>query len=551
VTVSALVGLLVFFALPLLLRATLTQGARLVEWRAAIDVPLGVGLAAGVTLVNSHLAGRYLYGAPFTASDFSEYCEIVDAVIAGRPPVSGQRSLLVAWMLAPFVARFGVIDGFAIVATGSIFVLAGGLYLWGHAVAGRTAAVTSVTFLLACAPVAMFGRTLTFYPAIVAATALCSGATAMALRTRRAGWIVLGAIVSAAAPLFDVRNVSWTLACAPLVALAALLSPGRRVWALAVPICLWASWEAGTVAVPDALTGSLEQKAVTLVNDVRRLAGVSPPLAPCPGKGFTWGHSDPLAFGDTLRCLHTLNAGMPSAEQRKYDGGPRWDRSAAPWMPIVGIAAVFAAAGLVARRPFGALALIGPIVPFAVTLLTAWDDPNWRRVGAALVPAPLLLGVAWALLLEAGPGTLLGAVLTRSAPSPIPTAGRRAVRTSLAAVACATAVLLGVPYTPLAPSAPARAPYDADAEWVTLTDGTFRRRNLEIACGARIAADQARGVPAIGVSGRWFWGDTPVVATPFPDQGNPTPVVPNPAFQAPPVPDGGLPAPGESAVPVP
>jgi len=516
-------GVLVFFALPLVVRL-IAGGAGVARgWRSPIDLPVAGALCAVVAAATAWSAGAYLEGGPYTASDFAEYCEVVDATLEGRAHASGQRSLVVAGLLAPLVSALGVLDGFAVGAAAGVGVTAAGVYLWAHALAGRTAAVAGAVFVVACAPLAVFARTLTFYPSVVAASALASGATAMALRTRTTPWLALAAAAAAAAPLFDVRNVLWTAACAPLVLLAALVPPPGAPFhwlrALArvalVPLFLVTSWQIGSTTLPAMAAGTLEEQTRAFTNDVRRLATGAPPLPPCAGRGFKWGRFAVRELPVTVACLSRMSAGIPPAAAREANGGGRWARAVGPWMPLLGVGALLAAAGMSrerALRQLGVLVLLAPAVPFVITAATAWQDPNWRRIGAMFVPMPVLLGVAWAVVLEPERGSVLHRVLAPFQPA---TAAARRY-TALAAVG-AVAVVLGLPYTALSPTAPARGPWPADTEWATFTNGTWRDHPRQALCAARFEADARRGLPTLGRLGTLWWGAAPVRREVFPD----------------------------------
>jgi hypothetical protein len=514
VTVTVL-GLAFLFALPVLLRLLIGRAGREQEWRWPTDGAVALVATAITTILLVCTAGTALLYGPYTASDFGEYCELVDAVLGERRPVSLHRSLLPAWLLAPGVESLGVFDGFVLGAAAGAMGIAMGVYLWAYAIAGRTAALCALVFLLGCTPVAIFARTLSFYPSIVAITAVASGATAMALRTGGSGWIWTAGACVAAAPLFDVRNVLWIPTCGPLVMLAAAGvgtgSAGARVarW-VAFPLLLAASWHIGRYVASSDIGGSLEQQVLVFANDMRRLSGVTPPLRACPGDGLTWGVSDLRVLPDTARCLSKIQAEIPSYELRRFHDGDRWARVGAPWMPIVGLALVVSVLGMSGRRLFtqrGFLALVGPAVPFAMMAMSAMQDPNVRRIGAILVPAPVLLGVAWAVLFEADATSAVGRLLHR-----LDRARRNIRRMPVVgfAIGSAVAVLSGLPYTALAPSAPARAPVPADTEWAALVHGALPSRAQDVRCAARLAADRARGVPSLGRAGAWFWGDFPV-----------------------------------------
>jgi hypothetical protein len=533
--------------LPVLLGFALPDAFAPWRWRAVVDAPLALLLALVCGIWAAETAGASLAGAPFTASDFSDYCASVDAALSGEPAAGNQRSPLAARIVALFAARVGVLDGFAIVAVLGLVAIAVGVYLWAHAAGDRLAAVAGVVLVAAFGPVVLLARTPTFYPQLVAASVLASATTAMALRTRGTAWIGLAAAFVGTAPLFDARDALWTFTCAPLLLVAALCAPAadaegaagaggardvrgarvaRRLGRVAL-VCaiLVLGWAAGRLVYPQSYGGTLEWQTWVFVSDMRRSAGLAAGVPMCPGTGLVWGWTDPRGIPDTLACLHTLRAGLPGAAERAWNVDQRWSVLGAPWVPIVGSALVIAAAGL-ARRPARLLALVAPMLPFVLTAATARDDPHVRRIGAALVVGPVAVGVAGVVLVGAAAGLRgwsrrwpaldlpavvgrgwwarrLVAAAQRARDLPAPT--RHAIGLALAVLAAGAAQ--SCPGSALAPDVAARRPVFADAEWIeyaTGKRGVDAPRRIDAACARRLAADHARGVPAYGVLGtRW------------------------------------------------
>lgn len=517
-------GLVFLFLFPVIIRLGSSALAPS-GWQARVDVPLALLSSALAAVGAACCSGRYFTNSPFTASDFSEYCEIVDATIAGRPAISAQRSFLVAHLIAPLARQFGLIDGFALSAIASLFVIGLALYIWGHAIAGRAAALCSVVFLVACMPVAALARTISFYPPWVAVTALASGLTAMAMRTRSTAWLLAATSVVVSAPLFDQRNLVWTVVCLPILAVVAVLPrPGHRGFplrVLALPVLLWMSWGLGPVAYVQSGNGSIEGQTRMLVNDLRRQVSLDPASVTCdPAKAFFWGHTDLRNLPATATCMRALNAAMPTDEQLAGNRADRWSAVATPWGSVVATCVAVICLGLGGSGVGRLAALVGPAVPFLVTAVSAYADPSLRHISASLVPVPLLLGVAWAVVVHADRGTPVGAVLARFARG-ASSAPARPVLVLTALVCGAVAVVLGVPFTAVAPGASTRAPQRADTEWAAVAAGVGRDRVEEVLCGARLDADAARGAPSIGDISAFCWGSESVAGEAYP--GAPAP----------------------------
>lgn len=513
-------GLVCLFLLPVIIRLGSTALAT-GPWRTRVDVPLALLASALAVIGAACCSGGYFTNSPFTASDFSEYCEIVDATIVGRPAISAQRSFLVAHLIAPLSRQFGLIDGFALSAMISLFVIALAVYVWGHAVAGRGAALCSVVFLLACMPVAALARTISFYPPWVAVTALASGLTAMAMRARTTAWLLAATCVVVAAPLFDQRNLIWTVVCLSILAVVAVLpTPGQRprgYRVLALPALLWVSWGLGQVAYVPSGNSSIEGQTRMLVNDLRRQSSLGPASVACdPEKAFFWGHTDLRNVPATITCMRALNAAMPTSEQLAGNRADRWSAVAVPWGSVVATCVAVICLGLGWSGVGRLAAIVGPAAPFVVTAGSAYADPSLRHISASLVPVPLLLGVAWALVVQADRETPIGAALARFARG----AARAPVRPALvltALVCAAVAVVLGVPFTAIAPGASTRVPQRADTEWAAVAAGVGRDRPEELLCGARLDADAARGAPSIGDISTFWWGSESVAGEAYPD----------------------------------
>jgi hypothetical protein len=478
------------------------------------DGAVAIGLSVGVAVAAATWFARfYVSGSVFIQSDFSQYCEVVDAARSGKHAVDGpHRSWLVGRALGPLADALGTRDALAAGAVISTAVVGIGLYVWGLAVAGRTAAVASAAGLLAIAPLVLLSRTVTFYPELCATLATMAGATAMAVRTRHVGWVAAAGVLVALAPLVDLKAVPWMLPMLAVVTGAAMWAPaGPLRWARAlgrvalVAGLLAASWRAGAVVWPADMGSTLEVQMASYVTDVERRAGTQTGLAQrvghpdlCgyhPSEGLRWGTGDPRNVPRTIQCLRTMRALIPESALQIREIG--WARShqVSPLLFLSAGAGVVALLGLgihaVRRRTLARLAaLVLTFPPFLYTLAAAArEDADLRRLAPSLLFAPVLFGVAWAVL-----------VRWRSAAAPSLTAqtsrerGWNFAAASLGALALALLLTGAVP-SGLSPAASWHAVTYVDEEWRDILAGK-QTRPPEVACGKAHARDLARGQPS-------------------------------------------------------
>ncbi len=291
-------------------------------WRAVVDLPLALGLGAAVSYLSADWFARfYFQGTPLGGPDFSTYCQAVQAAMDHVPSMNPQRATSVAALIAPLARHLGMLDGLLIGATVGIGVGAVGSYLWGQAVAGRSAGIASAVLLAAVGPLCLMTHTPSFYAEQIGASLLASGLAAQALVKRTPGFVLAGAAASVALPLVDVRGIVWMLATLPLCVIGALgcrtrggpasgvhRGAVRAAVSAGVVALLLLSWRAGRMAWPADLAGTLEGQTNAYAIDTWRhahgedAANWSAEVHNCiDGRGFNWGWSDPTSLPESLQ----------------------------------------------------------------------------------------------------------------------------------------------------------------------------------------------------------------------------------------------------------
>lgn len=448
------------------------------SWRWDPLLALGGGLALGIG-GSWWLASFHLNIWPLTASDFFQYCDSVGAVQHGqRAGFWEQRSFVAAQLPGLLARRYGVLGGLAVAAGVSLGLTGSALYLWGRAVYGRFAGVATVLLAGAVAPVVLLSRTVTFYPESVATSAGCAATAALAARFRTGGSLLAAGLGAGLVLLTDVRGLWWALPALGVAGFAALAAPWRwiplRVGLLLAPVV--ASWWIGrAVSVWDA--PGLATQTEAFVRDVVAKVGAPPPQLPeiRPEDDFLWGRSSPTEIPAALARAAGFARLIPPEAARFGEAVYFRMNHVTPWaLPALG-AALLAAFG-VRRRPWSALALAGPLVPYLVSLPTAalvLTHPRYLAVSFAGLP--VLLGVAAAVA-----GTRTG--------EGIPPRGR-----APAGVLLLVLLVLGVVPSWLSPVAPWRIPqsaeqYPKDFQRGENSDGRTDRR-----CRQLVEEDAAEG----------------------------------------------------------
>jgi len=508
-------------------------------WSAAVDLPLALGLGAAVSYLAADWFARFHFeGMPIGGPDFSTYCQAVQAAIDRMESMNPQRATSVAAFVAPLARRFGLLDGLLIGATTAIGIGAVGSYLWGQAVAGRSAAIASALLVAAVGPLCLLTHTPSFYAEQIGAFLLASGLAAQALVKRSPGFVLVGAAASVALPLVDVRGILWLLVTLPLCLLGALTcrtrasSPGRwhRVALRAavtagVLAMLLLSWRAGRMAWPANLGGTLEGQTSSFAIDTwRRARGEDPAnwsgqVHNCmDGRGFNWGWSDPTGLPASLLCVKSLMDDaaplVPGAT------GPGYALHVEPWFPVLAGSTLVAVA-LLLCRPLRIVALAAPAVPAVLALFAAANEPEVRRIAPGLMIAPVVLGCAWALVADRLVGETTASQHRRGARLRWLLIGLRGVKLRwrwrrvdprvgpvlgrLGRAAIVALLVFGVVPSWLSPTASWRARVALSIEWAGLAAGAPPKAPFDTACTDLLRREQDAGEPFAGdIGARWL-----------------------------------------------
>jgi hypothetical protein len=382
-------------------------------WRTGPDLLLiaVAGLGAGL-LHTLWLAEFVLLAGKLSASpDFLEYCTSTDAVASGDDAgFSRNRSRAAALLPGLLARRFGIEDGLLLGATVSSCVISAGVALWARAAHSRLAGVAAALLVGAVGPLAVLGRTLTFYPEVLAGLVLSSATGLAAWRWRTVGACLAAGCGAGLALLLDQRGLIWALPTVGLGLAAALWGPGRRprlggqlrrLGALVLP--LWLSFHLGTWAYPEGAR-SLEAHANPLreLQD-RGFLGPEADLRPRLPTRFVWGRTDPRGIPASLATVAGLQALVPpevAASDEAQEGRRWWVR---PWEPVLAGAVFIVVLGL-RRRPLLALAFAGLALPYALSLESAVDlkRAKPRFLANGMLHWPPLLGVGLAVLAQGG-----------------------------------------------------------------------------------------------------------------------------------------------------
>jgi len=423
----------------LALRLAGVRSHRAPPWSSRIDIGLAGGLGVGTALVNAWvLAPRHI--ATVLSSDFSQVGTVAGSLVIGRPaPSLVLREPGAAILPTLLSVPLGVMDGLALAALISSVVTGAALYFWGRALLGRPAGVAAAVLACAFVPLVVLPRYYAFYPEVTACYACCAAAAACAWR-----WRGLSALACGGA------GVGLALLSAPLGLLVggvtlvgllvlALIAPVRRIPArlgvLLLPVVL-SYGVARVVTPPDAK--SLEAGVVVFISDsrglllelrgwmlppdlqpvgyglLRRLA--SDPFSPHRGadRCYRWGRSGVHHIPGTLASLALLSAAMHLPEDDGGWGAPQPHQGAAvaaqrvagerarrhvhPWL-FLSLASLLVVGVGLRRRPAELVILLLLLLPFALSTNTMRTTQVWARyMMSAMLPVPVLLGSAWAML---------------------------------------------------------------------------------------------------------------------------------------------------------
>ncbi len=416
------------------------------------------GLAVGAALVGAAsmawiTAPWTMKGFPFTASDFSDYCGSLDFIREGDyARASPYRSIAAGYLPALLSPHLGIVGGLGAAALLSGALTCGAIFLGARALHSRSAGLAAVILAAALPPLAALTRTVTFYPEMVAATALVIGAALASVRFRTPTFALLAGVGVGMGCLSDVRGMVFAGPALVVAMVGVLVQPrslgsaSLRVAALLLPVAAsW--WLAGRLAVGG---WALQDQAVAFGGDALRLVGADPGLLPypTPAERFRWG-VDPLDH--LVPGLRFLSNTAAILAENAHDSAQTREvlRKIGAWPTILGVSALVALAGLY-RRPVLALAAVGALAPSVAVLAQALATNPLPRMFATGLPAiAIVLGVAFAALLR---GPLPRAEADAPPALPPREALRRAVRPTLALLVL-TGFVGGVVPTWLGPTA--------------------------------------------------------------------------------------------------
>jgi hypothetical protein len=413
------------------------------SWRTDGALVLGTGLAVGL-LCALWMPRYHLSGWSLTSSDFGQYCA---AVAWGRGDagleVPVQRSAVVARVVGFLAQWFGIVGGLAIAALVSHLVFVSAVFVWARAAHGRFAGVLAATLVAVIPSLTVQSRTASFYPEAAAAFAVAAAGAALALRFPGVLGALAAGVGAGLALLVDVRGFTFGAMAVGLGLLACLRGPLRssplRVAAVLLPVAAsW--WVAHGLSPPYAI--GIEEQTYHFVEDAFQQVGAPAFAMEQPPKpGFRWGHSSVAMLPSVVLALREITAPLSELPRPAVNDQGVWTYAVAPWIwgSVLGVLATVVS---LRRHPWRVLALVGPAVPFALSLWTASSMPHIRYLTLGLAAAPVLVGVGVAAAVSAS--------------------GRRASWRPMAAVMVLLVLVLGIVPSWLSPISKARRAIGAD-----------------------------------------------------------------------------------------
>lgn len=353
-------------------------------------------------------------GAPVVCDDVVDHCVTVGTLRADATTTHGggiYRPSFPGAVAALFAGHFGVLEGMLLASQFFFILLLAGLYIWGVALAGRSAGVLAV--LLAClvGPLVLATRSLTFYPAIAALNLLGAALVCLAARLGTVRGILLGAVGCGLTLLGDQMAIVWAapglslllvLALRPLAdrrprpmlaakGLLALLLPLLCSWAVAAslppvtfPLQLNSPAQVNIIKTLEVraaqnLNAHLHEAAPHkngsfpgLINEQLKALGQTEVNLAAWQQGFIWGHSSPLGWLHTpgrLVALSLIRVDLIKNRGRNSNTLPWFMRNnVVPWLIIGGAALLLCLVYLRRNRPL-LLAMFFCLIPYALFLL--------------------------------------------------------------------------------------------------------------------------------------------------------------------------------------
>ncbi len=422
-------------------------------FRVLPELLLGLAAGAGAAALAFAWLAPFHLAESLTAADFLDYCTGVVSLVDADPSLWPlKRARLAGWPAARLSQQHGVVDGLLIAAIAATGLMSTGLYLWGSALAGRSAGLATVALALSMSPLVIQARMLSYYPVVNATLALAASGVAIAARVRSlpaflGAGLGIGLCLNA-----DLRALVWALPFLGVSLLVAILGkvPPRvkaaRLLALGLPLV--AAHSLGQWSYPRAAY-SLEQQL-----DVRPLfhlhgargQGFRPPFD--YSSRYIWGTSPLSEIPETLSFLARQARIAPPPDVQMHTPQGLLQRQVLPWVEAARWLVPLALVLLVVKgQPLMALVLSATCLPYLVALRgTLGMVELYPRFLTQSLPAVALCGgVAAGLLWEALPWTRLGR------PGPM--------LATLTGGALALALTLGAIDSPLSPVAPWRLPW--------------------------------------------------------------------------------------------
>ena len=362
----------------------------------------GVGFFVATTL---YFPKYYLLNTALVASDFAQYCESVGAAQSGvLALVHPQRSMYESLLPGLFARGYGIMGGFVLSAALSQIVTGAGIYVWARTIGGRVAGFCAVLLASTMLPVALLGRTMTFYPQTVAVMVVAAATAALAANARSAASMVLAGTGAGLALLWDVRGLYWAAAVIAAAAVAGIVGPPtepvalkRRAAGVAVRLVLLAapigiSWWIGHNYTPVNAQGL----TVQTINFLRDAPGAAGGAWTRPQFDFVWGRTSVFDIVPALQEIAALNQTVGAGVSAHGLGLA----TVGPWGAPVGICALAMVWGL-RRNLWAIFGFCGPAVPFAASLWSAlFVNGHPRYLGVGMPCLAVCAGVGLAMMLR-------------------------------------------------------------------------------------------------------------------------------------------------------
>jgi hypothetical protein len=373
--------------------AWLTDGAAVVI--------AGIGFFVATTL---WFPKYYLLNTALVASDFAQYCESVGAAQAGALGlVHPQRSMYESLLPGLLARGYGIMGGFVLSAAIAQMLTGAGIYVWARTIGGRVAGFAAVLLGSTMLPVALLGRTMTFYPQTVAVMVCAAATAAVAANARTATTMVLAGAGAGMALLWDVRGLYWAIAVIGTAVVAGIAGPpgepvswrrrlagvGGRIALLGLPLAL--SWWIAHTYTPWNAQGL----TVQTINFARDAPGAVGGAWSRPHYDFVWGRT---AFSDILPALREV-AALNRAVGAGISAHGLGLATVVPWVWPVGVC-LLAMFWSLRRNPWTIFGFLAPAIPFAASLWSAiYVNGHPRYLGVGMPCFAVCAGSGLALLL--------------------------------------------------------------------------------------------------------------------------------------------------------